>query len=181
MSRKIVISDYDLDKAKIVAAECNDSRFVAEKIDATDSAKIKEVFKKHGITFAMNAVEPLFNKNIFDTCLEVGVGYLDCARTLSYRNKEKPYEQCGIKLGDYQFDKREGWKVAGNMAIVGSGVESGMADCFARFADKHLFDTIDQVNVRDGDDYVGADGKFGFSVWNMKKCFWFQESLIATE
>jgi len=164
-AEKVVISDYDLDRAKLVAAECNDPRFVAEKIDATDAAGIKEVFKKHGINFAMNAVEPLFNENIFDTCLEAGVGYLDCAMTLSYRNKEKPYEQCGIKLGDYQFDKHEAWKTAGNMAIVGSGVEPGMADCFARFADKHLFDTIDQVNVRDGDNYAGADGEFGFSVW----------------
>ncbi|MBK5260969.1 MAG: saccharopine dehydrogenase NADP-binding domain-containing protein [Peptostreptococcaceae bacterium] len=154
-AEKAVISDYDLDRAKFVAAECNDPRFVAEKIDATDAASIKEVFKKHGITFAMNKVHPLFNENIFDTCLEVGVGYLDCAMTLSYRNKEKPYEQCGIKLGDYQVDKHKAWEAAGNMAIVGSGVEPGMADCFARFADKHLFDTIDQVNVRDGDNYAG--------------------------
>src|SRR5665648_97001 len=58
-AEKVVISDYDLDRAKLVAAECNDPRFVAEKIDATDAAGIKEVFKKHGINFAMNAVEPL--------------------------------------------------------------------------------------------------------------------------
>ena len=164
-AEKVVISDYDFERAKYVAKECNDSRFIAEKIDATDSSKIKEVFKKHNITFAMNAVEPLFNENIFDTCLEAGVGYLDCAMTLSKRNKDKPYELCDVKLGDYQFDRHEAWKAAGNMAIVGSGVEPGMADCFARFADKHLFDTIDQVNVRDGDNYAGADGEFGFSVW----------------
>ena len=52
------------------------------------------------------------------------------------------------------------------MAIVGSGVEPGMADVFARYAEKHLFDTIDEVNVRDGDNYTGEDtGYFGFSVW----------------
>jgi len=164
-AEKVVISDYDFERAKLIAKECNDPRFVAEKIDAKDSAMMKEVFKKHDITFVMNAVEPLFNESIFDTCLEAGVGYLDCAMTLSHRNKEKPYEQCGIKLGDYQFEKHEAWESAGNLAIVGSGVEPGMADCFARFADKHLFDTIDQVNVRDGDNYAGADGEFGFSVW----------------
>jgi saccharopine dehydrogenase-like NADP-dependent oxidoreductase len=164
-AEKVVIADYDFERAKYVAKECNDPRFVAEKIDATDAAKIKEVFKKHDITFAMNAVEPLFNENIFDTCLEAHVGYLDCAMTLSKRNKDKPYELCGVKLGDYQFERHEAWEKAGNTAIVGSGVEPGMADCFARFADKHLFDTIDEVNVRDGDNYAGADGEFGFSVW----------------
>ena len=58
--------------------------------------------------------------------------------------------------------KRETWR------IVGSGVEPGMADVFARYAAKHLFDTIDEVNVRDGDNYVipGYEGvAFGFSVW----------------
>lgn len=164
-AKKIVISDYNLDRAKLVASECDDPRFVAEKINAKDSESIKDVMKKHDIDFVMNAVEPLFNENIFDTCLEAKVGYLDCAMTLSKRDKENPYEKCNIKLGDYQFDKHEAWEKAGNIAIVGSGVEPGMADCFARFADKHLFDTIDEVNVRDGDSYAGADGEFGFSVW----------------
>ena len=164
-AEKVVISDYDFERAKLVAAECDDPRFIPEKIDATKPEIMKEVFKKHDITFVMNAVEPLFNESIFDTCLEAGVGYLDCAMTLSKRHPENPYEECGIKLGDYQFERHEAWEKAGNMAIVGSGVEPGMADVFARFADKHLFDTIDEVNVRDGDNYAGADGEFGFSVW----------------
>lgn len=164
-AEKIILADYDFERAKLVAAECNDERFVAEKIDATDGDMIKEVLKKHDITFVMNAVEPLFNECIFNACLEAGVGYLDCAMTLSHRHPENPYEKCGIKLGDYQFEKHDEWVKAGNMAIVGSGVEPGMADCFARFAAKHLFDTIDEVNVRDGDSYAGADGEFGFSVW----------------
>jgi saccharopine dehydrogenase-like NADP-dependent oxidoreductase len=39
-----------------------------------------------------------------------------------------------------------------------------MADVFAAYAQKHLFDKIDEVNVRDGDNYEGG-GDFGFSVW----------------
>jgi len=116
----------------------------------------------------MNAVEPSFNENIFDTCLECGVGYLDCAMTLSKRHPEKPFELTNIKLGDYQFAKNAEWEKAGNMALVGSGVEPGMADVFARYAAKHLFDEIDEVNVRDGDNYdiPGHEGvAFGFSVW----------------
>ncbi|MDR3364603.1 MAG: ATP-binding protein, partial [Clostridiales Family XIII bacterium] len=52
----------------------------------------------------------------------------------------------------------------GVMALVGSGVEPGMADVFAKYAQKYLFDEIDEVNVRDGDNYAGG-GDFGFSVW----------------
>ena len=40
-----------------------------------------------------------------------------------------------------------------------------MADVFAKYAAKHLFDKIDEVNVRDGDNYGNTDSDFGFSVW----------------
>lgn len=167
-AEKIVLSDYNLSRAEEVAKLCDDPRFIAEKIDAGDSEIIKAVIKKHGITFVMNAVEPVFNENIFDTCLECGVGYLDCAMTLSKRHPEKPFALTHIKLGDYQFEKHEAWQKAGNMAIVGSGVEPGMSDVFAKYAAKHLFDTLDEVNVRDGDNYTipGYEGvAFGFSIW----------------
>jgi saccharopine dehydrogenase (NAD+, L-lysine forming) len=167
-AEKIVLADYNLSRAEEVAAKCNDPRFISEKIDARSASSIKEVIAKHNITQVMNAVEPSFNENIFDTCLECGVGYLDCAMTLSKRHPEKPFELTNIKLGDYQFAKNAEWEKAGNMAVVGSGVEPGMADVFARYAAKHLFDEIDEVNVRDGDNYdiPGHEGvAFGFSVW----------------
>ena len=167
-AEKIVMSDYDLSKAEKVAAMCEDSRFTAEKIDAGDPQLITGIIKKHDITFVMNAVEPAFNETIFDTCLDCGVGYLDCAMTLSKRHPEKPFEEAYVKLGDYQFARHGDWEKAGNMAIVGSGVEPGTANVFARFAQKHLFDTIDEINVRDGDNYdiPGYDGvAFGFSIW----------------
>ena len=40
-----------------------------------------------------------------------------------------------------------------------------MADVFAKYAAKHLFDKIDRVDVRDGDNYGNTDSDFGFSVW----------------
>lgn len=167
-AEKVVISDYNLARAEEQVAIINDPRFVAEKINAKDADTIKAVVQKHGITFVMNAVEPSFNEVIFDTCFDQGVGYLDCAMTLSYKHKEKPFELVNIKLGDYQFDRHKDWEKKGIMALVGSGVEPGMADVFAKYASKYLFDEIDEVNVRDGDNYEipGFEGAgFGFSVW----------------
>jgi saccharopine dehydrogenase-like NADP-dependent oxidoreductase len=164
----VVVADYNLARAEEVARLCGGGRFVPEKIDARDKAGIEATIRKHGVTYVMNAVEPDFNECIFEACFETGVGYLDCAMTLSKRHPEKPYELAGVKLGDYQFERREAWEKAGNMAIVGSGVEPGIADVFAKYAAKHLFDTIDEVNVRDGDNYQipGYEGvAFGFSVW----------------
>ena len=167
-AQKVVLSDYNVARAETVAKDVNDPRFVPEKIDARDPESIKAVVKKHDITWVLNTVEPEFNETIFDTCYELGIGYMDCAMTLSKRHPEKPFELAHIKLGDYQFERHEAWKEKGIMALVGSGVEPGMADVFAAYAQKHLFDEIDEVNVRDGDNYEipGYEGvAFGFSVW----------------
>ena len=167
-AEKVVLSDFNFARAEEVVALCNDPRFVPEQIDAGNADQIKDLVKKHDINFIMNAVEPVFNENIFDICLECGVNYLDCAMTLSKRHPDKPFEKVNVKLGDYQFAKHEEWEKAGLTAIVGSGVEPGMADVFAAYAAKHLFDSIDEVNVRDGDNYEipGYEGvAFGFSIW----------------
>ena len=164
-AEKIVLSDYNLKRAEDSVAKIGDSRYTAEKVDASDADSIKALVEKHDIDFVLNAVEPSFNENIFDTCFECGVGYMDCAMTLSKAHPEDPYNKAYIKLGDYQFERHEKWEEKGLMALVGSGVEPGMADVFAKYAQKHLFDEIDEVNVRDGDNYANAGGDFGFSVW----------------
>ncbi len=167
-AEKVVLADYNLSRAEDVAKRCGDPRFIPEQVDARDAGRIRELVEKHNISFVMNAVEPAFNENIFDTCLDCGIGYIDCAMTLSSRHPEKPFELTNVKLGDYQFARHEAWEKAGNIAIVGSGVEPGMSDVFARYAAKYLFDAIDEVNVRDGDNYQipGYEGvAFGFSIW----------------
>lgn len=163
----MVLADYNLERAKEVAAFVDDPRFIPEKIDAGSKDDIIELVKKHNINFILNVVAPIFNETIFDAAYEAGVGYMDCAMTLSHRHPENPYELSHIKLGDYQFDQHDKWKKKGIMALVGSGVEPGISDVFARYAAKHLFDEIDEVNVRDGDNYVipGKDVAFGFSIW----------------
>ncbi|MDR2611126.1 MAG: saccharopine dehydrogenase NADP-binding domain-containing protein [Clostridiales Family XIII bacterium] len=163
-AEKVVIADYNVARAEEVAGGLADPRFVAEKIDARSPESIREACTKHGVNFVMNAVEPAFNETIFDTCFDIGVGYLDCAMTLSEPHPDDPYNKTHIKLGDYSFERAQQWAEKGLTALVGSGVEPGMADVFAKYAAVHLFDEIDEVNVRDGDNYEGG-GDFGFSVW----------------
>ncbi len=56
----------------------------------------------------LNSVDPLFNVPIFDACFEAGVTYLDMAMTLSEPHPTNPYEEVGVKLGDYQFERAAG-------------------------------------------------------------------------
>ena len=79
-AEKIILADYDFERAKLVAAECNDERFVAEKIDATDGDMIKEVLKKHNITadqidfFVPHVSSHYFVDGLNKTMIEYGIG-----------------------------------------------------------------------------------------------------------
>jgi saccharopine dehydrogenase-like NADP-dependent oxidoreductase len=87
--------------------------------------------------------------------------------TLSAPHPERPYEEVGVKLGDYQFERDADWREAGLLALVGIGVEPGAADVFARHAADELFAEIDEVGVRDGSNLVveGYDFAPTFSIW----------------
>ena len=115
----------------------------------------------------MNAVDPVFNEQIFDAAFEAGCHYMDMAMTLSDPHPANPFQECGVKLGDYQFERAQAWEKKGLLALVGMGVEPGMADVFARYAEKHLFDEIDEIGIRDGANLEVRGYEFApnFSIW----------------
>src|SRR5262249_25421241 len=80
---------------------------------------------------------------------------------------DEPYAKTGVMLGDTQFAAAEAWERAGQLALVGIGVEPGLSDVFARYAADHLFSQIDEVGVRDGADLQVAGYAFAptFSIW----------------
>ena len=165
---QMVLADFDLERAHEVQAKLgDDARFPVEWIDAADKEQVVRLAHKHGIDLVMNSVDPIFNEPVFDAAFEVGAGYMDMAMTLSRRHPEDPYHLSGIKLGDYQFDRSKKWEDKGLLALVGMGVEPGMADVFAAYAQKHLFDRIDEVGIRDGANLEVEGYAFApnFSIW----------------
>ena len=164
----IVLADYNIKRAEEVQKKLGDTeRFPIEAIDASKQESIEALAKKYKVDLIMNAVDPVFNKQIFDAAYYVGVNYMDMAMTLSEPHPTDPFNKVGVKLGDYQFDKAKDWEKKGLLALVGFGVEPGMADVFARYAADHLFDEIDEIGVRDGGDlYVeGLEFAPTFSIW----------------
>jgi saccharopine dehydrogenase (NAD+, L-lysine forming) len=165
---QMVLADYNLDRAREVQAKLGDSSwFPAESVDAGDRKAIVDLVKKHDVDLVMNAVDPVFNEAIFDAAYEAGVNYIDMAMTLSSPHPVKPNELTGVKLGDYQFERADAWKKKGILALVGMGVEPGMADVFARYAQDRLFDEIDEIGVRDGAniEIEGYEFAPNFSIW----------------
>jgi saccharopine dehydrogenase-like NADP-dependent oxidoreductase len=164
----MVLADYNKARAEEVQAKLpNPAKFPVEFVDAGKQEMIEGLARKYQVDLIMNACDPSFNVPIFDAAFNVGCNYMDMAMTLSEPHEKNPYEQTGIKLGDYQFERAEAWKKKGILALLGLGVEPGMADVFARYAELHLFDEIDEVGVRDGANLIvrGYDFAPNFSIW----------------
>jgi saccharopine dehydrogenase-like NADP-dependent oxidoreductase len=162
-----VVADYDAAAAQRAVDAIDDPRFVAAQIDASSAADVAELARLHGATHVFNAVDPVFTMPVFDGAFDAGADYLDMAMSLSQRHPERPYELTGVKLGDEQFAKDEQWRDAGRLALVGIGVEPGLADVFARWAADEHFSHIREAGVRDGSNLVVQGYEFApsFSIW----------------
>jgi saccharopine dehydrogenase (NAD+, L-lysine forming) len=164
----MVLADYSIERAREVQKKLgDDKRYPVEFIDAGNQENIEALAKKFDVDLIMNAVDPVFNKQIFDAAYKLGVTYMDMAMTLSELHPSDPFNKAGIKLGDYQFGKAGEWERKGLLALVGIGVEPGMVDVFARFAQDHLFDEIEELGVRDGAnlEIEGFEFAPNFSIW----------------
>src|SRR5689334_16558118 len=163
----MVVADYDADRAGKVVARLGDSRFTADRVDASSGEAITELCRAHRITHVLNAVDPRFVMPVFSGAFAAGADYLDMAMSLSRPDPELPYKRTGVKLGDEQFAAADAWRDAGRLALVGIGVEPGLSDVFARYAADHLFSRIDEIGVRDGSNLVvrGHDFAPSFSIW----------------
>ncbi|MCZ4611909.1 saccharopine dehydrogenase NADP-binding domain-containing protein [Streptomyces sp. Lzd4kr] len=164
----MVVADYDLARAEAaVAALGGDARFLAERVDASDEAAVTALLERHACDVLLNATDPRFVMPLFQAARAAGATYVDMAMSLSHPHPERPYEECGVKLGDAQFEQAADWEKAGALALVGMGVEPGLSDVFARYAADELFDEIEELGVRDGANLTvdGYDFAPSFSIW----------------
>ncbi|MEU6344677.1 saccharopine dehydrogenase C-terminal domain-containing protein [Streptomyces sp. NPDC046977] len=166
----MVVADHDPARAEAAVATVSaagDRRFTAARVDASDEAAVTALLTAHRCDVLLNATDPRFVMPLFRAALAAGADYLDMAMSLSRPHPERPYEECGVKLGDAQFERAAEWESAGRLALVGMGVEPGLSDVFARYAADELFDTIDELGVRDGANLTvdGYDFAPSFSIW----------------
>jgi saccharopine dehydrogenase-like NADP-dependent oxidoreductase len=165
---RVVLADYNLERVKEVQVKLGDlQRFPGEWVDASQQELIERLAKKYKVDLIMNACDPSFNVPIFEAAYGYGCNYMDMAMTLSEPHPEEPFKKTGVKLGDYQFERAHLWEKKGLLALLGLGVEPGMADVFARYAQDHLFDEIEEVGIRDGANLEVRGYEFApnFSIW----------------
>jgi saccharopine dehydrogenase (NAD+, L-lysine forming) len=164
---RLVIADIDACRAERAARQAGDPRVVPARVDAADHVDVATLARHVRADVIVNACDPRFNPPIFDAAFAVGTHYLDMAMHMSVPHPSQPFSKCGVKLGDAQFAVADQWAERGLLALVGTGVEPGLSDVFARYAADHLFDRIVDIGVRDGADLSVAGYQFAptFSIW----------------
>ena len=164
----MVLADVDRGRAQAVADRLGEpDRFSAAQVDASDEAALTALMHSSRADAVLNACDPRFNEPIFAAAHTARVTYLDMAMTLSRPHPEHPWSETGVMLGDHQFAAHAQWEAAGQLALCGIGVEPGLSDVFARYAQDHLFSEIDEIGVRDGANLVVEGYEFAptFSIW----------------
>jgi saccharopine dehydrogenase-like NADP-dependent oxidoreductase len=138
--QKMVLADYSRARAEEVQRKLGQpERFTVETVDARNRKQVAEIARRHKAGIVMNAVSNIYNDPVFDAAGEAGCHYLDMAMSGN-----------GAAMGSYQFGQAQAWAEKGILAVLGVGADPGMSDVFAKYAAKHLFDSIDEIGVRDG-------------------------------
>lgn len=137
---QMVLGDRSLRRAREVQRKLARPRvFPAVQLDASSPRSIAKVAREHGADLVMNAVSNVYNNAVFDGAYRAACHYVDMAMSDS-----------GANMGRYQFERSQAWSRKGLLALLGMGADPGMSDVFAKYAEKHLFDEIDEIGVRDG-------------------------------
>ena len=163
----MIIADKNLARAESAVERLNDSRFSAAMVNAAELEDIRELIRKSAPDVVINAVDPRFVMPIFLACEIENRNYIDMAMSLSRPHPHYPNTETGVKLGDEQFARDWNWSERGIYALVGMGIEPGMSDVFARYANDYLFSRIDSITILDGSNIVVEGHNFApsFSIW----------------
>jgi saccharopine dehydrogenase (NAD+, L-lysine forming) len=129
------------DKIAAEVAELQGKTIRTEALDADDVAATTALLERERPAVVVNVALPYQDLSIMDACLNAGVPYLDTAN----------YEPPDVAKFEYkwQWAYRERFERAGLLAVLGSGFDPGVTNMYCAHAQKHLFDTIQYVDIVD--------------------------------
>jgi saccharopine dehydrogenase (NAD+, L-lysine forming) len=111
------------------------------RVDADNVHEMAELIRSTQPGLILNLALPYQDLHIMDACLETGVSYVD---TANY----EPLDEAHFEYS-WQWAYQERFKEKGIMALLGSGFDPGVTNVFAAYAQKHLFDEIEYLDILD--------------------------------
>ena len=141
---EIVLASRTLKKCEAIAQTVKEKTgqvIRTTQIDADDVQATTDLLKKEKPELLINVALPYQDLTLMDACLNAGVHYLDTA------NYEPP-EEAKFEY-KWQWAYQEHFKEAGLTALLGSGFDPGVTNVFCAYAQKHLFDHIETIDILD--------------------------------
>jgi saccharopine dehydrogenase (NAD+, L-lysine forming) len=111
------------------------------RVDADNVPELVALIRSFQPDLVLNLALPYQDLHIMDACLETGVDYVD---TANY----EPLDEAHFEYS-WQWAYQEQFKAKGIMAVLGSGFDPGVTNVFAAYAQKHLFDEIEYLDILD--------------------------------
>jgi saccharopine dehydrogenase (NAD+, L-lysine-forming) len=111
------------------------------QVDADVVAELVTLLQKVQPELVINVALPYQDLTIMDACLECGINYLD---TANYEPEDTAHFEYS-----WQWAYQEKFKEKGLMALLGCGFDPGVTNIFCSYAQKHLFDTIESIDILD--------------------------------
>ncbi len=148
---QIHLSSRTLAKCEKVQREAA-SRIEISQVDADNVPEVVALINRVKPQLVVNMALPYQDLSIMDACLETGVHYLD---TANYEPKDEA-KFCY----KWQWDYQKRFSDKGLLAVLGCGFDPGVTNIFCAHAQKHLFDTIETIDIIDCN--AGDHGK-GFA------------------
>jgi len=141
---EILIASRTLSKSEAIRADIR-RRYGRDvrtaRVDADDVAALVALMRDFRPDLVLNLALPYQDLHIMDACLETGVDYVDTA------NYEPP-DVARFEYG-WQWAYQERFRQKGIMALLGSGFDPGVTNVFTAYAQKHLFDEIEYLDILD--------------------------------
>jgi len=141
---EIVLASRTLSRCEKIQTQVRELRgreIEIAQVDADDVAQTVALIKRVQPALVINVALPYQDLPLMDACLEAGVDYLDTA------NYEPP-DEAKFEYR-WQWDYQGRFESTGIMALLGSGFDPGVTNVFCAYAQKHLFDEIDYVDILD--------------------------------
>jgi saccharopine dehydrogenase (NAD+, L-lysine-forming) len=111
------------------------------QVDADNVSELSILINNFHPDLVLNLALPYQDLHIMDACLKTGVHYID---TANY----EPIDEAHFEYS-WQWAYQERFKEKGIMAVLGSGFDPGVTNIFTAYAQKHLFDEINYLDILD--------------------------------
>ncbi len=111
------------------------------EVDADKTKELVALIKKFKPDLVINVALPYQDLAVMDACLEAGVGYMD---TANYEPKDVAHFEYS-----WQWAYQDKFRKKGLMAVLGCGFDPGVSNIFCAYAQKHLLDEINYIDILD--------------------------------